>query len=105
MKEAFDNTSIEDLADRIANKIEERLTEWTPNTKKERYYTRRQLSELLSIDLATLHRWSKSGQLPSHRLGGRVYYKQSDLDSEMKRVPNLKDGRAWHEETRRRAEM
>ena len=95
MKENIEiSTSLEDLVERIANKIVERLTERTSNTKKDRYYTRRQLSELLSVDLATLHRWSKSGKLPSHRLGGRVYYKQSDLDSEMKRVPNLKDGRA-----------
>ena len=94
MNGAFDSTSFEDLADRIANKVEERILARTNYTKRDRYLTRRQLSELLSVDLATLHRWSKSGKLPAYRLGGRIYFKESDLDSQMKRVPNLKDGRA-----------
>ena len=87
------STSIEDLADRIADKIEERIIAQTNYSRKDRYLTRRQLSELLSVDLATLHRWSKTGKLPSYRLGGRIYYKYSDLEKEMKKVPNLKDGR------------
>jgi len=95
MNDALENNeSIDELADRIASKIEKRLTERTPNTKKDGYFSRRQLSELLSVDLATLHRWSKSGKLPSYRLGGRIFYKQSDLEAVMKPVPNLKDGRA-----------
>lgn len=91
------STSIEDLADRIAYKIEERIYARTINSKKDRYLTRRQLSEILSVDLSTLHRWSKAGRIPSYRLGGRggrIYYKYSDLEKEMKKVPNLKDGRA-----------
>ena len=86
--------SIDDIADRIANRIEERIIAQTHYSKKDRYLSRRQLSELLSVDLATLHRWSKTGKLPSYRLGGKIYYKYSDLEREMKKVPNLKDGRA-----------
>jgi len=89
----FDNASIDDLADRIARKIEERRYERTPNNKKDRYLTRRQLSELLSVDNATLYRWSRSGELPSYRLGGRVFYKESDIEDKLVKIPNLKDGR------------
>lgn len=88
------NVSIEDLADKIADKIEERIIARTNYSKKDRYLTRRQLSELLSVDLSTLHRWSKAGRLPSYRMGGKIYYKYSDLEREMKKGPNLKDGRA-----------
>ncbi|MBN1134616.1 MAG: helix-turn-helix domain-containing protein [Methanosarcinaceae archaeon] len=88
------NASIEELADRIADKIEERIIARTNYSKKDRYLTRRQLSELLSVDLSTLHRWSKAGRLPSYRMGGKIYYKYSDLEREMKKVPNLKDGKA-----------
>lgn len=93
-EKTFYNASVEDLADRVANKLEERLSKKAPDFKKDGYLTRRQLSELLSVDLATLHRWGKSGKLPCYRLGGRIYYKQSDLESVLEKVPNLKDGRA-----------
>ena len=88
------NETIEELANRIANKIEERLLQRTQNSKTDQYLSRRQLSELLDVDLATLYRWSKSGVLPSHRLGGKIIYKIEDIEAQMKRVPNLKDGRA-----------
>ena len=85
--------SIDDLADRIANKIEERIIARTNYTKADRYLSRRQLSELLDVDLSTLHRWSRSGVLPSHRIGGKILYIREDVESALKRVPNLKDGR------------
>jgi len=94
MHEPLQNKNIDDLADRIADRIEDRLRERSQNTKKDRYLSRRQLAELLDVDLATIYRWSKDGQLPSYRLGGRVYYKEADLEAKMQRVPNRKEGRA-----------
>lgn len=55
--------------------------------------TRRQVSEILCIDLSTVHNWTKSGILPAYRLGGRVYYKITDIENSLKKVVNLKDGR------------
>lgn len=56
--------------------------------------TRRQVSDLLSIDLSTVHNWTKKGILPAYRLGGRVYFKLSDIENNLDRIPNLKEGRA-----------
>lgn len=31
------------------------------------------------ISKVTLHKWTKQGLIPSHRIGGRVFYKVSEL--------------------------
>lgn len=32
-----------------------------------------------TISRVTLHKWTKQGLIPSHRIGGRVFYKVSEL--------------------------
>lgn len=32
-----------------------------------------------AISRVTLHKWTKQGLIPSHRIGGRVFYKVSEL--------------------------
>ena len=44
------------------------------------YLTRRQVAEMLSIDLSTLHHWTKKGKLTSYGIGNRVYYKKSEIE-------------------------
>lgn len=47
------------------------------------YLTRSEISELLQIDLSTVHNWTKKGILTANQIGGRVYYKRSDIESAM----------------------
>lgn len=39
-----------------------------------------------AISKVTLHRWTKEGLVPSHRIGGRVYYKHSELVGAVKEI-------------------
>lgn len=39
-----------------------------------------------SISKVALHRWTKSGFIPVHRIGGRIYYKQSEVIEAAKTV-------------------
>lgn len=32
-----------------------------------------------AISKVTLHRWTQNGLIPVHRIGGRVYYKRSEI--------------------------
>ena len=45
------------------------------------FYTRNQVKTLLKISLPTLHRYTKLGILKSKKLGNRVLYKISDVES------------------------
>ena len=42
--------------------------------------TRKQVVDLLEVDLSTLWRWNKTNILNSKKIGGRVYYKGQDIE-------------------------
>jgi hypothetical protein len=39
-----------------------------------------------SISKVALHRWTKNGLIPVHRIGGRIFYKQSEVIEAAKTV-------------------
>ena len=45
------------------------------------YLTRNQVSELLSIDLSTVHNLSVKGTLQKYQIGGRVLYKRNEVEN------------------------
>lgn len=53
--------------------------------KNESYLTPQQVSELLGVDLSTLWRWKKRGYLNHIEVGGKRRYKQSDIDTLLKK--------------------
>lgn len=42
--------------------------------------TQQETANIFSVSRVTIWKWTKSGILPSVRVGGRVYYRQSDID-------------------------
>ena len=64
----------------IIIRIENLKKEFQPKTPTE-YLTRQDVSELLKINLSTVHNWTKSGTLISYGIGGsRIYYKRSEVE-------------------------
>lgn len=47
-------------------------------------YSPEETSELLKISTVTLWRWTKEGKIKAHGIGGRTYYKKSDIDNALK---------------------
>lgn len=45
------------------------------------YLTRVEVSEMLKIDLSSVHNWTKKGILTSYQIGGRVYYKRQEVEN------------------------
>ena len=37
-------------------------------------------TEILDVDLSTLHRWTKQGKIKAHAIGNRIYYKDSSIE-------------------------
>lgn len=48
-----------------------------PNT----YLSRAEVSKMLNVSFVTLNKWNKSGRLKAVGIGGRVLYRQSDIDN------------------------
>ena len=46
-----------------------------------KYLTRLEVCELLNVSLVTLHTWNKNGKLKAYGIGGRVLYRQEDIEN------------------------
>ena len=44
------------------------------------YLTRKEVSEMLKIDISSVHNWSKRGILIPHQIGNRVYFKLQEVE-------------------------
>lgn len=50
------------------------------------YYTRKETAKRLKISLPTLNEYTKQGIIVGNRLGRRVLYRQSDIESALKAI-------------------
>jgi predicted DNA-binding transcriptional regulator AlpA len=85
--------SKEDLKDLFGDvlKSEIRTFKKQMEPKQENHYlTRKEVSQMLKIDLSSVHNWSKKGILKPHQIGSRVYYKLSEIENS---IIQLKTGK------------
>lgn len=54
--------------------------------KEEPYLTIKDVCSLLGVSEATIHAWKKTGELPFHRIGRRVYFLASEIRATAKPV-------------------
>jgi len=45
------------------------------------YLTRNNVAEMLSIDLSTVHNYTKRKILQAYQIGGRVFYKRQEVEN------------------------
>ena len=68
------------ISDAVKSQLEDLKKNFQPKVPTE-LLTRNEVKELFKVDLSTIHNWTKKGKLKSYGIGGRVYYKRSELDS------------------------
>ena len=56
--------------------------------------TRQETARLLSISLPTLHEWTMAGKITANRIGSRVRYYQSDVESALNQIVSRAGKRA-----------
>ena len=72
LKELFRQVLKTELEDLITNQKPQNLNE---------YLTRKEVAQMLKIDLSSVHNWSKRGILKPYKLGNRVYFKLEELQN------------------------
>jgi excisionase family DNA binding protein len=77
--------------DLLATKIVEKMqlyysVQHTEQSQEEGYRTRKETAELLNISLPTLHHYTKKGILTGYRVGVRILYKQSEIESALTQI-------------------
>jgi excisionase family DNA binding protein len=85
--------TIESLVKTLVGEQKDEKEKAEPPSKPPTYYTRQQVSELLSISFPTLNRYSQLGIIPSLKVGNRVLYKLEDLQDALKKVPTIRTAR------------
>lgn len=81
----INNISAESLISRfddLQNQIRE-LKKSLQFKQPEEYLTRSETADLLKCDISTIHNWTKKGKLVAFKIGNRVYYKLSQIESVM----------------------
>lgn len=74
---------IKQIKDELIPQLKEELSkEFTPK-EPPKYLTRKEVCEILQIDLSTLHRYTKANKLQAMYLGNRVYYLRSQIDEKL----------------------
>ena len=69
----------EEILKGIKAQIEGLKDSYQPKEPTE-YLTRKEVSELLKINLSTVYNWTNKGKLIPYGLVGRVYYKRSEIE-------------------------
>lgn len=68
------------IAKGVKNQIDELKKDFQPKEPNE-YLTRNEVAEMLSIDLSSVHNWTKKGILTAFQISGRVYYKRKQVEA------------------------
>jgi hypothetical protein len=83
---------IDQLATAIAEKLQPYfLTQTTEQPKEEGYRTRKETAKMLNISLPTLNEYTKKRILTGYRVGVRVLYKQSEIESALVKMKFARD--------------
>jgi excisionase family DNA binding protein len=45
-----------------------------------------EVASILGVSIVTIHQWKKSGKLCFHRLGGRVFFKKSEILEALQKI-------------------
>ncbi|MFV0565861.1 MAG: helix-turn-helix domain-containing protein [Flavobacteriaceae bacterium] len=80
----FIGTTPNALVELIDETVKKRLDDLKQNFQPKeptQYLTRQEVAEMLSIDLSTVHNWTKKGIITAKQLGGRVYYERKAIEN------------------------
>lgn len=85
----FSAINIDELAGLISDELAKRMQVSNPSENKlsvtEDYISRDAVCKMLGISLVTLNKHRRTKRLISYRIGGRVLYKRSEVESSLKK--------------------
>ena len=76
------NVMLENPAETIADKVMARIKE--EDSSKPKYYTRKELCEMLHVTNPTVIEMVKRGEICEKKIGGRILYDATEIDGAVK---------------------
>jgi hypothetical protein len=73
-------TQLQTDIDFLKNQLTDLKKNFAPKEPKT-YLSRKEVSKMLNVSFVTLNKWNKSGKHKAVGIGGRVLYRQEDIDN------------------------
>ena len=84
----------EELTGLISQAVKEAIKSGLPidssTAPSEKLLTRKETADKLKVSLVTLNDWTKRGLIQSYLIGGRVLYKESEIEKSLHQVKTVK---------------
>jgi excisionase family DNA binding protein len=93
----IENTTTEEFWQHQRQIIREEMANFQPKPQKQLsdpYRTRKETATKIHVSLPTLNELTKSGKLKAYRIGGRVLYKESEIEASLISIQAAKYRRA-----------
>ena len=93
-KEIFlSGMTADQLSEMIRKSLRDELRQLHPEPSAEtpNYLTRRETARRLRISLVTLNDWVNRGRICAHKIGGRVLFRDSDVEAALHRIVPIKN--------------
>ena len=80
------------LSEMIRESLRDELQQFRPARSKSetKYLTRQETARRLRISLVTLTDWVNRGKICAHKIGGRVLFRDSDVEAALNQIVPLK---------------
>ncbi len=79
-------SELDDIAENIVSRILAAVTKPIPKEENEKLLTQPEAIRFLGKTRQTLIKWRKDNIITAYRLGGRIYFKESELISALKQL-------------------
>lgn len=80
------NASPEDFINLMVKAFRQEIDELKQNfqpKEPEELLSRDEVAKLLKIDISSVHNWCKKGILKRYAIGGRIYFKRSEIEESL----------------------
>ncbi len=71
----------------VKSQLQDLKSHFQPKEPTE-YLSRQEVAEMLSVDLSTIHNWKTKGILNAYQIGGRVFFKRSEVEKAIVKLNN-----------------
>lgn len=81
------------LSEMIRESLHDELQQFRPARPKSetKYLTRQETARRLRISLVTLTDWVNRGKICAHKIGGRVLFRDSDVEAALNQIVPIKN--------------
>ena len=78
------------ISQAVQEAIKNSLSVFASTPPSEKLLTRKETADKLKISLVTLNDWTKRGMIQSYLIGGRVLYKETEIEKSLHQVRTVK---------------